>query len=117
MFLYESNKRLAIIRRIRNAFIRLPLFSFLRMQSDATFRCQNAIEGKKNLQNRRNGNFLIHTNSPRTSLCTHVQIRSIFRYVKLVKNAWNQESKVKPENVLQKTTNQSESDVTIGQLY
>ena len=47
MFLYESNKRLAIIRRVRNVFIRLPLFSFLRMQSDATFRCQNAIQEKK----------------------------------------------------------------------
>ena len=63
MFLYESNKRLTIIRRIQSAFIRLPLFSFLRMQSDATFRCQNAIEERKNLQNRRNGNFLIHANS------------------------------------------------------
>lgn len=95
MLLYESNKRLAIIRRTRHTFIRLPLFSFLRMQPDATSVVKTRSI-KKTLENRINGNFLIHTNSKKDlSLYTYHQTRSIFRYVKRVKNAWNQESKVK----------------------
>lgn len=102
MCLYESNKRLAIIRRILNTVHSTSSFFISQNAIWCHFSLSNRDQGKKTSRIEETVTFWFIQTLRRLSLCPHIQTSSIFRCVKRVKNAWNQESKVKPKNVSQK---------------